>query len=153
MLPRLCSLVLNSAFFMSCRLSGTSVGGGVKYFGRRGDYVGTASLNTQDKGMKESSQLLFSCTHFSGLNCIVRFVQRSTCVSGGLFICLDGWIWLNGSYGKAWWVVLPENKQKKKTEKNTVLCFCLSFFVFKSTLDDLCLWNGISQCNSSIECR
>lgn len=67
--------------------------------------------------MKESSQLLFSCTHFSGLNCIVRFVQRSNRVSGGLFICLDGWIWLNGSYGKAWWVARPK----------TTLFFRLSF--------------------------
>lgn len=130
MLPRLCSWCL-TPLFLACRLSGTSVGGWVKYFGRRGDYGGTASLYTQDKGMKESSQLLFSCTHFSGLNCIARFVQRSNCVSGGLFICLDGWIWLIGSYGKAWWVSQPK----------TTLTFRISFSCSNLLVLILCIWN------------
>lgn len=44
---------------MTCLLSGTSVGGQVKYLAK-GDYGGTASLNMEDKDIRErESRQLF----------------------------------------------------------------------------------------------
>ncbi len=58
--------------FMTCLLSGTSVGGQVKYLAK-GDYGGTASLNMEDKDIRESRQLFFfffNAYIFLGLNAL-----------------------------------------------------------------------------------
>lgn len=68
------------------------MGGGVKYFGRTGDYGGTASLNTQDKGMKESSQLFLAAHIFLGLTASFALCKgRLTSREDYSFVLTAGW--------------------------------------------------------------
>lgn len=104
-------------FFMACRLSGTSVGGGVKYFGRRGIMEVQQAWIRKIKAWKKVVSSFLAAHIFSGLTASFALCK------GRLASREDYSFFLTAGYG---WMAVMAKLDESFYQKKKIWCFRLS---------------------------